>query len=646
MSGDQIIQEVMRYLEDESYNYAILIDGTWGSGKTFFVKNQLIPYVSSQEEKKEKARKIKYISLYGCKSIQDIQEDIVWCIAEDISQKVFRKIVPNKLIRRRQTPNNKRFGFVTVARKITSAAIKLKSPKANPYELAADWLSAKNYIFVFDDLERCVCPFNEVFGYINGLVEHEGIKVILVANEKEITQVTDNSSDALEYMVAIQEKIEWPSEEKGPGGKKQTQLPIGLEELEKRKSILFPQKNMSGDYKRIREKLIGVTLRFSAEILDVCTTMVNQTPLLEAEKSVLISQLEAIRSVMKFRNHYNLRTFQFFLSRITILIRQIRDIGISEKYNQLVFSEVIGECFRATVKYKANISQPKWEPEQNMTRDLKFPSVVFYVEGGELLQDRFKNEVEKYINELENAITPDDPFNLLNDKYFLNTQEWCEEKIRLLLERLKDNVYPRHMYLRIIALLCRLQKYGFSSNYMDEAKQYMICNVKNGSDTEIIDTTFLHLFDDEIELRTKIKNIADEVNQVITENNGHIRHLSINEILKSDNWSEELEEYLIPDNGMYYVSDEPVFCQADSLLWYKTIKKSNLEDIHSFRSLLRRIYPQGYKRENARLDIPVLKGILELLEKDNETDLIKKAVFGWLKEQLREIIKTNANEEA
>ena len=34
MTEKQITEEILRYLKDESYNYAVLIDGEWGSGKT------------------------------------------------------------------------------------------------------------------------------------------------------------------------------------------------------------------------------------------------------------------------------------------------------------------------------------------------------------------------------------------------------------------------------------------------------------------------------------------------------------------------------------------------------------------------------------------------------------------------------------
>ena len=41
MTEHQIQEEILRYINDESYNYAVLIDGEWGSGKTYFVSNSL-----------------------------------------------------------------------------------------------------------------------------------------------------------------------------------------------------------------------------------------------------------------------------------------------------------------------------------------------------------------------------------------------------------------------------------------------------------------------------------------------------------------------------------------------------------------------------------------------------------------------------
>ena len=122
MTDKQIIQEVKNYLADNTYRYAVLIDGEWGSGKTYFVKNQLTDaisqgYSSSHSSSSSiscygslfdrakriidrigcifrkkilnpnQAKTVKYISLYGCKSYADIQDrvameffvDFFWC---------------------------------------------------------------------------------------------------------------------------------------------------------------------------------------------------------------------------------------------------------------------------------------------------------------------------------------------------------------------------------------------------------------------------------------------------------------------------------------------------------------------------------------------------------------------------------------
>ena len=70
------------------------------------------------------------------------------------------------------------------------------------------FLSVKDSILIFDDLERCDCPVNEVLGYINTYVEHDGMKVIIVANQKEIGKRTYFENLELKYLVAAHENID------------------------------------------------------------------------------------------------------------------------------------------------------------------------------------------------------------------------------------------------------------------------------------------------------------------------------------------------------------------------------------------------------------------------------------------------------
>ena len=98
MKDSQIIEETLRYLSDELYNYAILIDGEWGCGKTYFIQHSLREQIEKKEKETDSPRKVKYVSLYGCKSIEDIQENIIWGFAEEAKDNLKNKIRASKRI--------------------------------------------------------------------------------------------------------------------------------------------------------------------------------------------------------------------------------------------------------------------------------------------------------------------------------------------------------------------------------------------------------------------------------------------------------------------------------------------------------------------------------------------------------------------
>lgn len=78
LSSGEIIKSFLSYLDDSIYSYAYLLDGSWGSGKTFFVKEILIPSIVKHEKEKKdqdseyKEKRILYVSLYGIKETEEI----------------------------------------------------------------------------------------------------------------------------------------------------------------------------------------------------------------------------------------------------------------------------------------------------------------------------------------------------------------------------------------------------------------------------------------------------------------------------------------------------------------------------------------------------------------------------------------------
>ena len=45
MDSEKLLKEINEYVNNDRINYAILIDGEWGTGKTYFIQEQLIPTV-------------------------------------------------------------------------------------------------------------------------------------------------------------------------------------------------------------------------------------------------------------------------------------------------------------------------------------------------------------------------------------------------------------------------------------------------------------------------------------------------------------------------------------------------------------------------------------------------------------------------
>lgn len=138
--------------------YAVLLNGPWGIGKTFFLKRFLDTQFAERSD-------YVYVSLYGLSSIEEIDEALIAAIYPALSStsaKIAGRVIKSAL-------------------KYTGIEIDIKKN---------DFLSKSGAkLYVFDDLERCEMDVNRVLGYINEFVEHDECKVVILANEKEISNI-------------------------------------------------------------------------------------------------------------------------------------------------------------------------------------------------------------------------------------------------------------------------------------------------------------------------------------------------------------------------------------------------------------------------------------------------------------------------
>lgn len=156
-------ESVLNFISGYKSKLSLLIDGEWGAGKSYYVKNQLIPKIEIE------GYKVYYVSLFGLSDPNDIYVQI---FSSKLSKSALGKLTiygAKALVR---------FGLDKVG--FTD-----KDVKAAYSEL----VDFNQCVFIFDDLERISenLVLSDVLGFINSnFIDREGTKVIFISNEEKI----------------------------------------------------------------------------------------------------------------------------------------------------------------------------------------------------------------------------------------------------------------------------------------------------------------------------------------------------------------------------------------------------------------------------------------------------------------------------
>lgn len=230
------------YLNASVYpEFAILLQGKWGCGKTWFIKE----FTKKYSEKDDKF-KFLYISLYGVSSFSEIED------------KIFELLHPLLSSRGMQLTGKILKGMLRAGLKIDWNEDKIIDINSSIPDLKLSTIlnKSQNHIFIFDDLERCEIDLNKLLGFINTFVEHDKLKVLLIANEDELNQIEKESDNST--------------------------------------------------YKKIKEKLIGKTLHINHDVESACDAFINILGNQDI-KTFLLKNKSRIIDVFKLANYQNLR---------------------------------------------------------------------------------------------------------------------------------------------------------------------------------------------------------------------------------------------------------------------------------------------------------------------------------------------------
>lgn len=295
---DKIISD---YLQVENTDYAIMINGDWGCGKTYYLNNdfknlveRMVVPKSNLNKTTQKIRRFfgkrklgneegiyykpAYISLYRLSS------------AEDFYQRVFFGV--------KGWDNNGVIRFFGVG---ASKLIEYVGVSVDGKDAKAITFINTNRVMVFDDLER-ICEdkisIKEVLGLINSYSEHDKRKVVIACNE-----------DAF----------------------------VGAEvEDELRKA-----------YKKYKEKSVRFTCNFHSDIAGVYGIVVKQVKD-DSYRDFLQNDKDRILYVFNIGGRNNLRTLIFFIDAFEQVFDKVNNV----EYKDDVLTNLMVTILIYTMEYK------------------------------------------------------------------------------------------------------------------------------------------------------------------------------------------------------------------------------------------------------------------------------------------------------
>ncbi len=192
MSSNTHIEEYLKYYCEMQHapEFAVLLKGKWGAGKTWFIK---------KFQKNNTSSKFLYISLYGLTSFSEIEDEF------------FKQLHPVLASKGMALTTKVLKGVLKAAIKVdldddgkSDTTVSSQVPDINLPEYLKD---AGERILIFDDLERCSIETESILGYINHFVEHQDMKCILIANEEEIFQKDEAYGSKETQYQRVKEKL-------------------------------------------------------------------------------------------------------------------------------------------------------------------------------------------------------------------------------------------------------------------------------------------------------------------------------------------------------------------------------------------------------------------------------------------------------
>lgn len=381
--NEQLTQRIKEYLELET-NYAIILNGDYGIGKTYYIKNELFPIIKTlkiPESQKDETFIPILISLFGVNSIEEIQNQIfleLYPILKNKGVKIFT-------------------GLGKSVYKFLSGS-DFKELLSDTNTSSSDLIDFSRILLCIDDIDRKSPSLNikEFFGFVNNLVENLNAKILLIANEEELRNesATNESAYAVLREKVIGISITFKNDvseifDEIVKSKYKTINQNYFDFLCLNKAIIVPQVQKNKDNLR---NLLFFLEHFKIIFLKTDDLFKNNQKYIDIKKQLMVELLKFTLPI----------AIEYKLGRLNISnFEQIENVYNGFSFNLSAFK---GNKEKAIEKTYADIFREIYF-EDNQTRKLFFQSIFNYIMGkSSFIIEEFINDVDSIYRFKENTI--------------------------------------------------------------------------------------------------------------------------------------------------------------------------------------------------------------------------------------------------
>ena len=643
---EDLVESILDYVRADYTDYAIMINGEWGSGKTYFWNHKIRPKIESMQLNGKKYTPI-YMSLYGISNL------------EEISKKIF--IETTQLMDK----NLKKYMNTSGVSTIPEYA-KTGLDMANFFGVTqngdridyGNFFSTDDKVLCFDDLERANVDVIDILGYINNFVEHDHIKTIIICNEKELATKLKNSNLEMKtfiatYLLDKENKLNV-----------KTDKPM-VERIQDTIEYVFDKAN---DYERIKEKLIGETFEYVPEFnyiingllmryekypdlirflrentkLIISTFNKSGTRNLRILKHSLTSFKKIFDMVNKSypnTNHRVLQTMLIFTIAISFEIKagkitkdKFININNNEEYKSiLVSSRVFMDNRQFYIKEFDNNYYYNFKAEYRF-----FKFIEIYVRTRIFDMKVFKQDMETIINTVDTDKLPAYK-RLLTEEYWKISDDQFGNVINEIMEDVKSGKVELIDIVKIFAYFDYFIKKGLINYDMKTIKSVFL----NGMNISSLTSTYCSNVEEELAKIALEREESEDMDQILEHFN------EINYKLKEKMYMEKAEELFkfIPMRmeQFYDKFDKeymkvPIFKYYDIFQMFQRISCASNEDIVTIKEkLLDRAVKNGNMLQE---ELPNLKKLKQVMDNyvDGKEPTIKMVMLQDFTKELGNVI--------